>query len=106
WTARYYSGMKEGCVVTDDFDENYCNLPDYAAPDVPDGLPLRSVGSNTFHDVQFRWNVPWDATVSVGANNVTNHRGPLMFSSPNNQYPYYGGFDIGRVVYMKYQQRF
>lgn len=106
WTARYYSGMKEGCVVTDDFDDNYCNLPDYVAPDVPDGLPLRSVGSNTFHDVQVRWDSPWDSTISVGANNVTNHRGPLMFSSPNNQYPYYGGFDIGRFVYMKYQQRF
>lgn len=106
WTARYYSGMKEGCVVTDQLDEEYCNVPDYVAPDVPDGYPLRSVGSNTFHDVQVRWNVPWNATVSLGANNVTDHDGPLMFTSPNNQFPYYGGFDMGRVWYMKYQQRF
>jgi iron complex outermembrane receptor protein len=106
WTARYFSGMKEGCVITDEFDEDYCNNPDYIAPDVPDGLPLREVGSNTFHDVQFRYNTPWNGTVSVGANNVTNHRGPLMFTSPNNQFAYYGGFDIGRTVYMKYQQRF
>lgn len=106
WTARYFSAMKEGCVITDEFDEDYCNIPDYVAPDVPDGLPLRRVGSNTFHDVQFRYNTPWNGTVSVGANNVTDHKGPLMFSAPNNQFAYYGGFDIGRTVYMKYQQRF
>ncbi|MDH5824751.1 TonB-dependent receptor [Luteimonas sp. RD2P54] len=106
WTARYYSGMKESCVVTDSFDENYCDQPDYAAPDVPEGLPLRTVGSNVFHDAQVRWSAPWDATVSLGANNVTDHRGPLMFTSPNNQFAYYGGFDVGRFVYMKYQQRF
>ncbi len=106
WTARYYSGMKESCVVTDDFDPDYCDQPDYAAPDVPDGVPLRTVGSNTFHDLQLRVETPWNATVSLGANNVTNHRGPIMFTSPNNQLAYYGGFDIGRFVYMKYQQRF
>ena len=29
-----------------------------------------------------------------------------MYSQPNSGYSYYGGFDIGRFVYMKYQQRF
>ena len=73
---------------------------------MPDGYPLREVGSNTFHDVQFRWTAPWNATVALGANNVTDHRGPIMYTAPNNQFAYYGGFDMGRVIYMKYQQRF
>jgi iron complex outermembrane recepter protein len=29
-----------------------------------------------------------------------------MFTAPNSNFPYYGGFDIGRFWYMKYQQRF
>jgi iron complex outermembrane recepter protein len=29
-----------------------------------------------------------------------------MFTSPNSDFPYYGGFDIGRFMYVKYQQRF
>ncbi len=64
------------------------------------------VGSNTFHDLQFSVKLPWNATASLGANNVFNHLGPIMFSAPNSNFPYYGGFDIGRFWYMKYQQRF
>jgi iron complex outermembrane recepter protein len=29
-----------------------------------------------------------------------------MYSQPSANVSYYGGFDIGRFVYMKYQQRF
>lgn len=99
YMARYYSGMNESCVTN-----RPCNDPDRYANGEPDAL--RRTGSNTFHDVQFSWAAPWNATIAVGANNVTNHYGPIMFTSPNSQYPYYGGFDIGRFIYMKYQQRF
>ena len=96
---RYYSGMKESCVP-----KRPCTDPDHYANGEADAI--RKVGSNTFHDLQLRWKAPWDATISLGANNVFNHQGPIMFSSPNSEFPYYGGFDIGRMVYMKYQQRF
>ena len=56
--------------------------------------------------MQFRYNLPWDATVSVGANNVFEKYGPVMYTKPNSVFSYYGGYDIGRFVYMKYQQRF
>ena len=62
--------------------------------------------SVTFHDVQVRYSLPWDATVSVGANNVFEKTGPIMYSKPNSAFSYYGGYDIGRFIYMKYQQRF
>jgi iron complex outermembrane receptor protein len=29
-----------------------------------------------------------------------------MYSQPSANFSYYGGYDIGRFIYMKYQQRF
>ena len=40
------------------------------------------------------------------ANNLFNHRGALQYSAPNSAFAYYGGFDIGRFMYMRYTQRF
>ncbi len=101
YTARYYSGMKEGCGLT---SYAWCNKPDHISNGESD--PLHVAGSNTFHDLQVNWKAPWDATIAIGANNVFNHRGPLMYSAPNSSFAYYGGFDIGRFIYMKYTQRF
>ena len=99
YTARYYSGMNEACVAG-----RPCNDPDRYQNG--EGAAQRQTGSNTFHDVQFSWKAPWNATIAIGANNVFDHRGPVMFTSPNSDFAYYGGFDIGRYMYMKYQQRF
>lgn len=101
YTARYYSGMKEGCIDTGEF---WCNAPDHIANGEAD--PLRKTGSNTFHDLQVSWKAPWDATIALGANNVFDHKGPLMYSAPNSSFAYYGGFDVGRFLYMKYTQKF
>ncbi|MEO7200851.1 MAG: TonB-dependent receptor, partial [Dokdonella sp.] len=98
--TRYYSGMAENCSPN-----RPCTDPDHIAVD-GSADPIRRVGSNTFHDLQFRWTAPWDGTFSVGANNAFGHKGPIMFTNPSSQYPYYGGFDIGRFYYAKYQQRF
>ncbi|HVI58787.1 MAG TPA: TonB-dependent receptor, partial [Luteimonas sp.] len=101
YMARYYSGMKEDCASA----PRPCSDPDHV--DVNGDLqPLNRTGSNTFHDLQFSVKLPWNATASLGANNITDHMGPIMFTAPNSNFPYYGGFDIGRFWYMKYQQRF
>lgn len=101
WRTRYYSGTKDSCY------KDRCNIPEYQAPHT-DGtvLSYNRVGATTFHDVQLGWKAPWDAKVSVGANNVFDHYGPLMHSKPSSSYSYYGGYDIGRFVYIKYQQTF
>lgn len=99
YTARYYSGIYESCVPN-----RPCSDPDRIANGVPDAI--NRLGSNTFHDVQVYAKLPWDATVALGSNNVGNHVGPTMFTQPSSNFPYYGGFDIGRTIYMKYQQRF
>lgn len=101
YMARYYSGMKETCASA----PRPCSDPTHI--DTYGNLDKQNrTGSNTFHDLQFSARLPWNATASIGANNVTNHLGPIMFSAPNSSFPYYGGFDIGRFWYVKYQQRF
>ena len=42
----------------------------------------------------------------MGANNVFNKVGPMMTSQPSSNFSYYGGYDIGRFLYMKYSQKF
>ena len=117
WTMRYYSSMKEGCtyfnssVMTPHLE---CNEITYAPTGIinadgslASGLSRRNKnGSTTFNDVQFRWQAPWNATIAIGANNVFEKYGPPMYTQPSANFAYYGGFDIGRFVYMKYQQRF
>lgn len=102
WGMRYYSGLKERCALDD-----ICSLPTYSAPWTGGRiLRLHERPSTTFHDVQVRYQAPWDATISLGANNVFERYGPPMYSQPNSGYSYYGGYDIGRFVYLKYQQKF
>ncbi|PTA72586.1 MULTISPECIES: TonB-dependent receptor [unclassified Stenotrophomonas] len=102
WTARYYSGTKEDCY----FDDR-CTLPNFSSPDTLGQItPKNELGSNTFHDLQVSYNLPWNATVAVGANNVFDHWSAPAYAQPNSGYSYYGGYDIGRFVYMKYQQKF
>ncbi len=100
WTTRYYSGLTETCSYTAECDEL-----DYISPSTG-AQPMRTTGANTFHDVQFRWNAPWNATISVGANNVFDHVGPILYTQPSSQYSYYGGYDIGRFYYVRYNQKF
>ncbi|WP_181109149.1 TonB-dependent receptor plug domain-containing protein [Xanthomonas arboricola] len=104
WMVRYYSGVKEACA----YDLNggpECDMPGFTSAYTQE-QPTRNVGSNTFHDLQVRYDAPWDATIAVGANNVFDHEGPVMYSQPNSSFSYNGSFDIGRFLYMRYTQRF
>ncbi len=105
WGARYSSSIRETCLNATAFP-NECNDPTYTATNPAQTRPTNVSGSTTFHDLQFRYSAPWDATIAVGANNVFGHEGPVLYSQPNANVNYYGGFDIGRFVYVKYQQKF
>ncbi|MEI2456167.1 TonB-dependent receptor domain-containing protein [Lysobacter firmicutimachus] len=116
WSARYYSSMKEGCTyfiagVSDPHLE--CSeirlAPTGSLPGQGTVTQIQRRnrhGSTTFNDVQFRWNTPWDASVALGVNNVFKRYGPVMYTQPSSNVSYYGGFDVGRFVYLKYTQRF
>ena len=101
WSVRYYSA----CTKT--ARRRRCSDPNWAAPYTNGKIVRRHhVGSTTFNDVQYRWSTPWASTVSVGVNNVFDNVGPTMYSQPNSSFNYYGGFDIGRFLYVQYQQKF
>lgn len=102
WTTRYWSSMKENCVAT---YPDECNMPDYVAPDTGPN-PLRRVGANTFHDASFRWMAPWNASVTIGVNNVFAHVPSVYYSKLQFFFGTYGDFDIDRTYYLRYTQKF
>ena len=97
WTTRHIDGLTEDCGDAVIFP--VCGNQAEGTNDF---------GSTTYHDVQVGWRADWMRGVqfTVGANNVFDRHGPPMYTQPNSNTNYYGGFDIGRFVYMKYQQRF
>src|SRR3546814_6815439 len=82
YMARYFSGMKEECTTD---ARKPCSDPGHIAQSGA-ADPLNRVGSNTFHDLQFSVKLPWNATASLGANNITDHMGPQMYSQPNSSF--------------------
>ena len=118
WMSRFSSSMKESCTyfIPGSTTSNLeCNAIDPARPTGvlnADGTPATALtrynrgGAVTFHDIQARWNTPWKGTLSIGANNVFNKVGPVMYSQPSANVSYYGGYDIGRFWYTKYTQPF
>ena len=106
WGARYFSSSKETCLNARDFPDE-CSDPGYITPNPSDTRAINRVGANTFHDLQVRWNAPWKATISLGANNVFDHQAGPNYSNPaSSSTPYYGAFDIGRFYYVRYHQSF
>ncbi|PXV56103.1 iron complex outermembrane recepter protein [Dyella jiangningensis] len=112
WTLRYFSPIKGYCAyppptTTTVFE---CSLPNYYAPGI--GVtPLTQFPSVTFNDVQVHWNAPWKGTFSLGVNNVFNKVGPYIygggFNAGTDSYnDYNASYDIGRFVYIRYQQKF
>ena len=102
WSTRYFSRTKERCFAAD-----RCSLPDFTAPEFQGAtVGMNELGSNTFHDLQVAYVLPWNATVALGANNIFEHYSAPAYGQPNSGYSYYGGYDIGRFMYMKDQQRF
>ncbi|QGW66309.1 TonB-dependent receptor [Lysobacter soli] len=105
WGMRYKSGLDESCPYAGGSTnaEAYCSDPDRVTADGP--APRNHLGATTYHDMQVRYNTPWNATVSVGANNVFDKEPPLSLRAPYNQFdPQY---DLpGTYYYVQYRQRF
>jgi len=109
WGMRYYSGTKEACHWNDLAGDGFtiCNLPDYTPANARGQKdPMNKAGSVTFHDLQLAYKTPWNGRISIGANNVFGRIGPAKYEQPSSNYSYYGGWDIGRFLYVRYNQRF
>jgi iron complex outermembrane receptor protein len=83
-------------------------LPNYYAPGV--GVePMTQIASVTFDDMQVYWKAPWNGTISLGANNIFNRKGPYIYggyAGSDTPYNYNASYDIGRFIYVRYQQKF
>jgi iron complex outermembrane receptor protein len=112
WTVRYFSPIKGYCAYPPPSTTTVfpCTLPNYYAPGV--GIsPLTQFPSVTFNDLQVHWTAPWKGTFSLGVNNIFNRVGPYVYGGGFNAgtdayYDYNASYDIGRFVYMRYQQKF
>ncbi|WP_342316579.1 TonB-dependent receptor [Lysobacter sp. FW306-1B-D06B] len=105
WGMRYKSGLEEECPYAGGSNDAraYCSDPDRVTADGPE--PRNHLGAVTYHDIQVRYNTPWNATVALGANNVFDKEPPLSLKAPYNQFdPQY---DLpGAFYYLQYRQRF
>ncbi|SFW35914.1 TonB-dependent receptor plug domain-containing protein [Luteibacter sp. UNCMF366Tsu5.1] len=104
WTTRYFSGLKDACWSAD----VECNRPtEINALTGATGVSRK--GGVAFHDLQLRWQAPWNGNFRVGVNNVFGRRGPLYYnvsSAGGGSPPYDPAFDVDRYYYVGYQQRF
>ncbi len=87
WTTRYYSSLKD-YEWGDDGEGNY-----------------NHVAATAFHDLQVSYNLPWNATVRIGANNLMDKDPPVIMGAFANSFdPQY--VIPGRYSYLQYTQRF
>ena len=94
WGLRYKSGMTELCSLGS--LQAYCSDPEGEK---------NHIGATTYHDVQVRYNTPWNGTVMLGLNNAFNKQPPTSYAVAYNMFdPQY---DLpGRYLYMQYKQKF
>ncbi|WP_430389053.1 TonB-dependent receptor domain-containing protein [Dyella sp. 20L07] len=120
WTVRYFSSLSEPCIPPNPaLSEVFpCNNPNANLVQSPSGMNRQ--GGLAFNDLQLNWQAPWNARIAIGANDIFNRKAPLSYTGvfsvagplgPTgtdgySQYPYNPQYDIGRVVYLKYEQKF
>ncbi|MBN8922832.1 MAG: TonB-dependent receptor [Rhodanobacter sp. 68-29] len=101
WGLRYYGAFRDQCWEAD----VECNQPNYEGKNWGTGANRK--GAIVFHDVQFRYDTPWNANVQVGVNNVFNKKRPITYTVTNSSASYYDpALDIDRYFYVRYIQKF
>jgi iron complex outermembrane receptor protein len=100
YRARYFSSVREPCVLFD----TRCRQPDHVDPVIgPD--PLTRAGAVTYHDINVRWTAPWDGTITLGVNNAFDKGPPVLLTAFANSYD--PNYDIpGRFWFLEYRQKF
>ncbi len=106
WTMRYRSSLSESCVgvTAAHLAAGLCSDPDKLGEGgVRD--PRNHIESVVYHDAEARYNLPWNATVAIGAQNLFQKDPPLAGRAFANTYDY--SYDTpGGFYYMRYTQRF
>nr|WP_228076693.1 TonB-dependent receptor [Lysobacter ciconiae] len=101
WISRYFSHLVEDCPFPGD---GVCS--DDTRRDA-DGLAARNkLGATTYHDIQARYELPWDGTVKLGVNNIFKKRAPTSFQTFANSFDPQYDIPDSQYLYMEYVQRF
>ncbi len=119
WTMRFYSSLSEPCIPDNPaLSEVFpCNEPNRNLGNSPTGMNRQ--GGVTFNDLQLHWNTPWKGRIDLGATDLFNRMAPMSYTGVYSvagplgptgtdgysQFPYNPQYDIGRVVYLKYEQK-
>lgn len=105
WRLRYFGALRDEC-----YTKTECNQPDYRSPSWPFGVGANRKGAISYNDVNAHWNAPWNATFTVGVNNLFDKKPSPLYSAKDLGYNGAVGFDpaldIARYVYVSYQQKF
>lgn len=101
WMARYMSGLNESCAIP---GAGVCT--DEGRRTEEGAAPRNRLGATTYHDVQVRYELPWNGTVKLGANNIFKKDPPFATQAYANSYDYQYDIPNSRYMYMEYQQRF
>jgi outer membrane receptor protein involved in Fe transport len=109
WNVRYFSGQDEECSVPLAERAAICSDPDRFTDNSITGDPQRSpqnyIPSVTYNDASVYWKAPWNARITLGANNILDRDPPRSVDTFANSFdPQY---EIpGRFYYMRYAQSF
>ncbi|MBU6246356.1 MAG: TonB-dependent receptor [Xanthomonadaceae bacterium] len=105
WRLRYFGALRDECYTR--FE---CNQPNYRSPSWPFGVGANRKGAISYNDVSGYWKAPWNATLSIGINNVFDKKPSPLYSAKDLGYNGAVGFDpeldIDRYIYVSYQQKF
>jgi iron complex outermembrane receptor protein len=99
WISRYYSSLVEDCGFG-----ALCSDPDRRIDAGP--APRNKLGATTYHDMQARYELPWNGTVKVGVNNVFGKRAPTSYTAFANSFDPQYDIPDSSYIYMEYVQRF
>lgn len=105
WRLRYFGGLRDECYTSTE-----CNEPNYRSPSWPFGVGANRKGATAFNDVSGRWSAPWNATITLGINNLFDKKPSPLYSAKALGYNGAAGLDpaldIDRYFYVSYQQKF
>ncbi|HEU4772945.1 MAG TPA: TonB-dependent receptor [Lysobacter sp.] len=103
WISRYYSSLVEDCPFSGS-SLRLCSDPERRIDTGP--APRNKLGATTYHDMQARYELPWNGTVKVGVNNIFAKRAPNAFNAFANSFDPQYDIPDSRYIYMEYVQRF
>ena len=109
WGIRYYGPFIDECWSSSD-PVIHCNMPNYTSVNWGNGTGANRMGASVYNDAQVRYTLPWKGTIAFGMRDIFNKHPAntidayeLGFNSSGSVDP---TLDLGRYIYLQYNQQF